>query len=173
MTTIVELKWISILNILLTTRNAKKLKFATNWQSRKRVRLCFDVLLFAPRSPYDDFFHSKWQLFYGMKISKNRVILTIWMWPRSDLKKQFISILVYFLEIFVWKFLEKRWLHIWADLIPMFYMSVLIITLKISTRWCLWPHFSRMYITRRPICEKKPRGRPRVRSHKRIWSGWR
>ena len=35
---------------------------------------------------------------------------------------------------FFWNFLKKRWVIIWADLIPMFYMSVLIITLKISTR---------------------------------------
>ena len=31
-------------------------------------------------------------------------------------------------------FLKKRWVNIWADLIPKIYMSVLIITLKISTR---------------------------------------
>jgi hypothetical protein len=52
-------------------------------------------------------------------------------WPK---KTQIISILVHFLEIFVWKFLEKRWMIIWADLIPMFYMSLLIITLKTATR---------------------------------------
>ena len=53
---------------------------------------------------------------------------------RSGLEKWFILILVQFLEIFFFFFLKKRWVIIWADLISMFYMSVLIITLKISTR---------------------------------------
>ena len=35
-------------------------------------------------------------------------------WPKNTI----ISILVHFLEIFVWKFLEKRWLYIWVDLMP-------------------------------------------------------
>ena len=35
---------------------------------------------------------------------------------------------------FFWNFLKKRWVIIWADLIPMFYMSGLIIMLKTSTR---------------------------------------
>ena len=62
-----------------------------------------------------------------------------WFWffwrdSRSDLKNPNHFNFRLFFEIFVWKFLEKRWMIIWADLIPMFYMSLLIIMLKTATR---------------------------------------
>ena len=66
--------------------------------------------------------------FLGPKFSSwsGRIILSCLVelnHPRSGLEKQFILILVQFLEIFFWNFLKKRWVIIWADLIPMFYMS--------------------------------------------------